>query len=150
MNIPDTATNITDHQHMDLGTDLAKRPHLSHNLFKKILIVDDEIKVTRAYKLLFLHEGFHVFMSTGAVQAKDILTREPIDVVVMDINMPDITGAELFENIRAFHKGTKVLVASVHSVEEQKERVRGADGYFDKTDSIEDLLNAVKSLLSKN
>jgi DNA-binding response OmpR family regulator len=132
---------------MHPSTDLAKRPHLSRNLFKKILIVDDEIKVTHAYKLLFLHEGFHVFMSTGAVQAKDILTREQIDVVVMDINMPDVTGAELFENIRAFHKGAKVLVASVHSIDEQKERVKNADGYFDKTDSIEDLIVKVKGMI---
>ena len=127
--------------------DLAKRHHLSQNLFKKILIVDDEARITHAYRLLFLHEGFHVFLSTNAVQARDVLLREQIDVLVMDINMPDVNGPELFEAVRAFHKNTKVLVASVYSIDEQKEKVKNADGYFDKTDSVEDLLSAVKELL---
>jgi DNA-binding response OmpR family regulator len=79
--------------------DLAKRAHFSSNVFKRILIVDDEVKVTHAYRMLFLHEGFHVFMATSAVQAREILAQEPIDVVVMDINMPEVDGAELFEVI---------------------------------------------------
>ena len=117
---------------------------------KKILIVDDEAKVTRAYRLLFLHQGFEVFMASGAVKARDILIKEHVDVIVMDINMPEVDGADLFETIRLFHKNAKVLVASAYPVEEQKERVKDADGYFDKTDSIDDLLGAVTKLLNNN
>jgi CheY-like chemotaxis protein len=114
---------------------------------KRLLVVDDEARIRNAYQRFFSRQGFDVLTAGDAMGAKDLLVREKVDVVFLDINMAEVDGAILFELVRSFHPGVKVIVSSVYSIEEQRERIRDADAYFDKSDSKDALLGMVSALV---
>ena len=114
---------------------------------KTILVVDDEARMRNIYKNLLNSEGYNVIPSSGAVEANDILKKAPVDMVLLDLRMPEISGNILFDVIQLFHRKTKVLVSSVFHVEKQKKIIKGASDYFDKSQGVDVLLTKIKTLL---
>ena len=113
---------------------------------RRILVIDDEAYIVDAYRRVFSKDGFDVLTASNAMQAHELLAREKIDIVLLDINMPEVDGSTLFELIRTFHKNIKVVVSSVYPIDEQKEKIKDADAYFDKSDGKESLLGIISSL----
>lgn len=116
---------------------------------RTILIVDDEERIRIMYGRLLTREGFKVLQAANAVHANEILKDNKIDVVLLDINMPDIKGDALFELIRAFHQKTKIIVSSVYPLEDQERMIQGAHDYFDKSESMQVLLQKIKANLPR-
>ncbi len=114
---------------------------------KTILIVDDEKKIRDIYIQLFSKLDFKVIAVGGAMEANSILRGEKIDVMLLDINMPEVDGGTLGEIVDAFHKKTKVIVTSVYSIDDQKQIVKGAVDYYDKSQGLNDLSLKVKLVL---
>ena len=110
-----------------------------------ILIVDDEERFREQYKKMLTNEGHKVFEASCAADARDILKYESIDLILLDINMPDVDGTILDDIIQAFHKNIRVIVSSVLPVYEQKARVPNAFDYFDKSEGLAVLLDKVKA-----
>ncbi|MGA1870620.1 MAG: response regulator [bacterium] len=109
-----------------------------------ILIVDDEQRFRDVYKILLGKEGYTIFDVSNAVNARDILKNEKIDVVLLDINMPELQGDILYDIIQSFHKNMRVIVTSVLPIDEQITKIPGAYDYFDKSDGLDLLLAKVK------
>jgi len=116
---------------------------------KRMLVIDDEIRIREMYEYIFDSIGYEVLTAGNAMDAHEILVRNKFDIVLLDINMAEVDGATLFEVIRAFHKNIKVVVSSVYSINEQKGRIKDADGYFDKSDDTDVLTSLISSLLNK-
>ncbi len=116
---------------------------------KTILLVDDEEKIRRLYKRLLEDEGYKVLTAPDIVEARKFLKSVCVDLVVLDINMGELRGDILYELITCFHKGIRVLVASVYPVEDQKRVMPEADDYFDKSAGNQVLLDKVGVLLGK-
>jgi len=115
---------------------------------KTILIVDDEAKIRSLYGRLLEKEGFNVVLAKNAEVAHEKLLTQPIDLALLDINLTDIVDGEVLHDvIEAFFKKTAVIVASVYPVAEQKKRVKGAAGYYDKAEGIQGLIRQVKAVL---
>jgi len=115
-----------------------------------ILIVDDEKRIRSLYTQLFSKEGFRVLAAAKATEANEILLREKVDIMLLDINMPGLDGGELHEVMNLFHKKVKVIVCSVYPLEDQKEIVAGAAGYYDKSQGLRELVKKVKAILGKD
>ncbi len=115
---------------------------------KRMLVIDDEIKIREMYRHIFDSMGYGVMIAGNAADARNLLVHNEFDVVLLDIKMPGASGSVLFEEIREFHKNIKVVVSSVYSINEQKERIKDADGYFDKSDDKEVLMSLISSLLN--
>jgi two-component system, chemotaxis family, chemotaxis protein CheY len=113
---------------------------------KQVLVVDDEIKIRKNYGQIFSSMGFDVATASNAVVAQDLLVHNQFDIVLLDINMAEVDGSILFEVMRAFHKNLKIIISSVYPIDEQKDRIRDADGYFDKSDDKDVLVSLVSSL----
>ena len=109
-----------------------------------ILIVDDEERFRNVYKKLLSNEGYKIFDVSNTLKARDILKNEKIDLVLLDINMPDNQGDVLYKVIKSFHNNILVIVISVIPIEEQMNKILGAYDYFDKSDSLCLLLAKVK------
>lgn len=115
---------------------------------KTILIVDDEKKIRSLYGRLLEREGFNVVLAKNAEIAHEKLLSQPIDLALLDINLTDtVDGSVLHDVMEAFFKKTAVIVASVYPVAEQKKRVKGAAGYYDKAEGIQGLIRKVKAVL---
>ena len=115
---------------------------------RKILIIDDEVGVIRYYKKLLESEGYSVLTAKNAAEGNmAMLTARDIDLIMLDINMPQVDGVYMWDVIQEYNDKLKVLIFSVRNIEEQKRCLPLATDYFDKSQSVEILLNKVSSLL---
>jgi len=114
---------------------------------KKILIIDDEVRVRQMYAMLLKEEGFDVRKASDVPKATELLLRENFDLVLLDIRMPGDGGKKMYEVIREYDPNLKVIVSSVYPVEEQIQSILGASAYHDKAQGIDDLMVKVKEVL---
>jgi CheY-like chemotaxis protein len=71
---------------------------------KNILLVDDEIMITKSLQKLLKKEGFNAITSQTGQEAIEKIKTQHFDLIVSDVNMPQMDGIELIENIRAYLK----------------------------------------------
>jgi DNA-binding NtrC family response regulator len=114
---------------------------------KKILIVEDEEKIRNIYTQLLTEEGFVVIESSSVADAYDAVVKDNIDLILLDIKMPEIEGNILYEILQFMGSKSKVLVASVYPIETQKRMIPDAAGYFDKSHGLDTLLDKIRKIL---
>jgi DNA-binding NtrC family response regulator len=110
---------------------------------KQILIVDDEKRMTRLYEYILTQKGYKTFVADSANDANEILKKEKVDVVLLDINMPGAGGDDLYGVMKLFHQEVKVIISSVLPIGRQKQLVPGATAYYDKSQAIEMLFSKI-------
>lgn len=118
----------------------------------KILVVDDSAAtrsaLTSAIERL---DASTVVASPNAYEALKLLPRERFDLIITDINMPDINGLELINYIRAnpLYKTTPVFVVSTEGAERDRRKglELGANEYVVKPFDPDELLALVKKYL---
>ena len=104
---------------------------------KTILVVDDEERIRRILWEILRKKEFHVIKTKNVVEAHHLLKNgEKVDLVLLDINMPEVQGDTLNEVLQSFHYKTRVIVCSVLPIEEQSKRVPNATDYYDKSESF--------------
>ena len=116
----------------------------------RILVADDHQLFRNGVRaLLQSHANWEICgeASTGfeaVAQAKELLP----DVVILDIGMPDLNGADAARRIRMASNNTEILILSVHYSDHLIREIvdAGASGYVLKTDSDRDLLIAIEAL----
>lgn len=105
---------------------------------KRVLIVDDSEMVVRVLEHELASKGFEVFTADSADKATKIILKKPTrpDLVLLDVNMPNVNGEQLCRFIKSnsLFKGIKVLLCSSEAPEELQRicREAGADGYLPK------------------
>lgn len=110
----------------------------------RVLIVDDS-SAMRAFVRAALEEdgSVDVVESTSGFEALRILPRESFDVVIVDVNMPDINGLELVSFLRKTpqHKNTPVIIISTEASSRDQERgiALGANAFLSKPFEPEEL-----------
>ena len=114
--------------------------------YERILIVDDEERIRNIYTRLFVERGFIVRQASDAVKATNILIRDNIGIVLLDIKMPEINGKTMFEVIEEYDPDIKVIISSVYSIDKQKRMIPKAADYFDKSQGLTILLNKIETL----
>jgi len=116
---------------------------------KRILIVDDDNRNIFALSAVLRSRGFDCISRTSAREAIDLLKGdEIIDMVLMDMMMPDMDGYEAIPEIKKIHKRNKVPVISVtaQAMTGDKEKciAAGADNYISKPVDVDKLLNLLE------
>ena len=116
----------------------------------RVLIVDDEPNIIAAMRPLLTSRGYDVTTAMSARTALEAVEREPIDVIVLDLGLPDIDGIELCRLIRE-ERATPILVLSARGAEADKVRAldAGADDYVTKPFGPEELLARIRVALRK-
>ena len=118
----------------------------------RILIVDDHAILRRGLKEI-LEREFRDVSIGGAGTAEQALTQldsEKWDLVILDITMPGRSGVDVLRNLKALRPKLPVLVLSMHPEDQYGKRVlkAGASGYMNKESAPEELIKAVRKLLS--
>ena len=114
----------------------------------KILIVDDEIEIRKVLRLLLENAGYEIVEASDGAKAVEALLEDPaIDLCVMDIMMPVMSGIEATKKIREFST-IPVLFLTAKSLESDKAAAYsgGGDDYLVKPFSSRELLMKVEAL----
>lgn len=117
----------------------------------KILIVDDEIEIRNVLSLLLESAGYQVIQAAdGAAAVEAVMNDREIDLCIMDIMMPKMTGVEAVKRIREF-SAVPVLFLTAKSLERDKEAAYsgGGDDYLVKPFSSRELLMKVEALIRR-
>jgi len=116
----------------------------------RILLVEDEKSIADILLYALDTDGFKTsWVSTGG-EALTALTRDPVDLAIVDIGLPDLSGFELFAEIRRHHPIPVIfLTARGSEVDRVSGLEMGADDYVVKPFSVRELLLRVKSLLKR-
>jgi DNA-binding NtrC family response regulator len=77
-------------------------------------VIDDEVSVTDALRLVLLDLGYHVDSAKSGGEAKELLKGSPYDLVFTDLRLPDASGIDLLALIKTDSPNTEVIVMTAH------------------------------------
>lgn len=118
---------------------------------RKILIVDDETDIRNVLSILLSGNGYTVLQAPDAYAAVEtVKNNSDIDLVVMDIMMPGLSGIEAIKSIRRFSKVPVLfLTAKTTDYDKNEAYKNGGDDYLSKPFSQNELLLKVSSLIRR-
>lgn len=121
---------------------------------KRLLIVDDHQLVVDGLREIFQKDGNFDVVGTAndGHEALRYLQNLPVDLVITDIDMPNMGGLELTKQIKANGHSSKVIILTMHNERSLMKEVLqiGADGFLLKTASSEEMLLAAHAVLNGN
>ena len=100
---------------------------------RRVLVVDDHAPLLDTLRTLLQDFRYDVACCGSGVEAIEELSRRPYDVVLMDYQMPGLTGAEAFRRLRPHHPGACFIGMSADD-REQAFLAAGADAFVSKWD----------------
>lgn len=117
----------------------------------RILIVDDERGFRESLARRLEKRGAVVSMAAGGKEALSSLSKEPVDLVLLDVRMPDMNGLEVLEHIRSEHADTEVILITGNvSTQEGVAGIKaGAFDYLTKPIEIEHLVGKIRQAFDK-
>lgn len=116
-----------------------------------ILLVDDQDMVLDVGKKMLESIGYKVLIAQSGSEALDVYIKQKdeIDLIILDLIMPEMSGGETYERMRDIDAGVNVLLSSGYSMNSQVKEIldRGCNGFIQKPFSLKDLSVKVRELL---
>ncbi|MGV8080090.1 MAG: PAS domain S-box protein [Syntrophales bacterium] len=117
-----------------------------------ILIVDDEEVVATVAGEMLEHLGYRVIVAKSGKEALEVFTarRDEIDLVLLDMIMPKMSGGETFDQLKAMDPGVRVILSSGYSIDGEARQIlnRGCRGFINKPYSLQMLSEKMREALS--
>lgn len=119
-------------------------------MVSKILIVDDDKDIRKLVRIYLENEGFQAVMTETAIEALKVLEKEQIDLILLDVMMPEMDGIEACMKIRE-ERNMPIIMLSAKSEDMDKIQglASGADDYLTKPFNPLELIARVKSQLRR-
>ncbi|MGD8306157.1 MAG: sigma-54 dependent transcriptional regulator [Ignavibacteria bacterium] len=117
-----------------------------------ILIIDDEIQICESIKMILDYEGYNVVYSTDAPSGLKKLSQEKFSALLLDIQMPEMSGFEALKKVKSTNKELSVIIISAHgSVENAIKATKlGAFDFIEKPIDREKLLLSVRNAVEQS
>ena len=119
----------------------------------RILVVEDEEAIARGLRFNFEREGYQVDLVSSGPAALELYesAQPPIDLVVLDLMLPEMSGYEICRALRRLDLDIPVLALTARTLSEDKIQAFdcGVDQYMTKPFSLPELLSRVRNLLDK-
>jgi two-component system, OmpR family, KDP operon response regulator KdpE len=116
-----------------------------------LLLVDDEPQIRRVLQATLCEAGYGVILAKNAQEGIDAVVRERPDLVLLDINLPDMSGFDACKLIRLSFAGPILMVSVRNSVRDKIDALdAGADDYVVKPFAMGELLARVRAALRRS
>ncbi len=117
----------------------------------QILVVDDDRHTRMLLEAILEAEKYTVFTADNGVSALEVMDREHVDLVVLDIMMPKMDGYEFTKLLRESNNNLPILMVSAKQLPADKHRgfLVGTDDYITKPIDEEEMLLRIKALLRR-
>ncbi|MFU0827976.1 MAG: Stage 0 sporulation A-like protein [Lachnoclostridium sp.] len=117
----------------------------------KILIVEDESKIARFVELELKHEGYEVEIATDGRSGLEKALQKDVDLVLLDIMLPGISGIEVCRRIRLESAVPVIMLTAKDDVTDKVAGLdMGADDYITKPFAIEELLARIRVAINRH
>jgi len=113
-----------------------------------ILLVDDNVSLTRTLSLIFGRKGYEVNTVETGFEAIDLIKEKPYDIIFMDIKMPVMDGVETFKKIKKIRSDAVVMIMTAYSVDDLVQEVmqEGAYGIIYKPLDINKVVGIIEEV----
>jgi len=117
---------------------------------KRILIVEDEVPISRVLRAYLEKHGFATSQAFTIQQASLLFTSEAIDLVLLDVMLPDGTGWEFLQTIRAHSPCPIIMLTALGEVPDRLRGLQnGADDYMSKPFIAEEVVARIQAVLRR-
>lgn len=112
----------------------------------RVLVIDDDPVVRRLVALTLADEGYGVRTAANGAEALELVSEVDPDVIVLDLEMPEVDGRTCFRELRARGVGAPVMVLSAYGAHRAR-RELGAEAAMDKPFDPFELLRRLERLI---
>lgn len=116
---------------------------------RRILLVDDDHTVRDSLSNVLVAEGYSVTPAENGQQALDLANQVPVDLVLLDLNMPVKNGWDTFERLTAEHPLLPIIITTARPNQLFTAVSAGAGALLEKPMDIPALLHAMRTLLAE-
>jgi two-component system, cell cycle sensor histidine kinase and response regulator CckA len=118
-----------------------------------VLLVDDEKMIIDVAQRMLEKLGYKVFTARDGKEALEVFRKnqEEIDVIILDMIMPKMSGGDAFDRIKEIKPDIKVLLSSGYSINGQASEIlnRGCNGFIQKPFNLQNLSKSLRSILEE-
>lgn len=117
----------------------------------QILVVEDDKNTARLMQAVLKHAGYKVLHAENGVAALEMMDMQHIDLIILDIMMPEMDGYEFTKQLRSCKVNTPILMVTAKQLPEDKCKgfIVGTDDYMVKPVNEEEMLLRIKALLRR-
>ncbi len=117
----------------------------------KILVVDDDKNIRKLMRVVLENEGFTVIEANDGEKALSIMDKEIVDVIIVDIMMPNMNGYEFTKNVRLINSKIPILMISAKQLAEDRKKgfLAGIDDFMLKPLDTEELVLRLRALMRR-
>jgi two-component system, OmpR family, KDP operon response regulator KdpE len=116
----------------------------------RVLVVDDEPQIVRALRINLRARGYDVDAAPDGRTALDLAARRHPDVIILDLGLPDMEGAEVIRGLRGWTSVPIIVLTARHASEEKVEILDvGADDYVTKPFGMDELLARLRAAVRR-
>ncbi len=114
----------------------------------RILVVDDDPHIVRTLEIMLRDDGHEVVSSASAEEALDQLEHRGVDIALVDLQLPGMSGSELLRRLRDQHRGVETVIITAHgSIETAVEAMKeGAFDYLTKPFSPDQVRHRLRQI----
>lgn len=120
---------------------------------KCVLVVEDNPLNMKLFSAMLAAQGHSVLQATDGSHGLDLAQRRHPDLIIMDIQLPDMSGIDVTQNLKADEatRGIPIIATSAFALREDEERIRasGCDGYLAKPIAISEFLELVEMFMMR-
>jgi len=131
-----------------------KPPEMVVKGTEALLLVDDEDIIIDVGKQMLKALGYEVLVARGGQEAIQIYknNRHKVNMVILDMIMPDMGGGETYDRLKELTPDIKVLLSSGYSINEKASEIleRGCNGFIQKPFDLRDLSGKIREILGKD
>ena len=117
-----------------------------------ILVVEDDKHTRKLLETILKREGYSVLKAEDGIKAMEVLDNHHVDLIILDIMMPNMDGYEFAQELRDADCMIPILMATAKQLQEDKRRgfIVGTDDYMTKPIDTEEMLLRIKALLRRS
>ena len=118
---------------------------------RNILVVDDDRNTRLLMQAVLEAQNYHVYLAQDGMEALDVMDREHIDLVILDVMMPRMDGYEFARTLRGAQNDLPILMVSARQLPADRKQgfLSGTDDYMTKPVDEEEMLLRIQALLRR-
>ena len=118
----------------------------------RVLLIEDDSAMARSIELMLRSEGFNVYTTDLGEEGIDLGKLYDYDIIVLDLQLPDMSGFEVLKSLRVAKVQTPVLILSGNAIVEAKVKALGfgADDYMTKPFHKDELVARIQAVVRRS